>query len=107
MGGNDVFVSVAGGLRLNEPAIDMAIVTAIVSSLRDIPVDSKTAVVGEVGLSGEVRPVGMIEQRIAEAAKLGFERIVLPRQKDGKASNGKIERLDAITLEKVLDILFI
>ncbi|MFH2037629.1 MAG: DNA repair protein RadA [Candidatus Zixiibacteriota bacterium] len=106
MGGNDVFVSVAGGLRLNEPAIDLAILTAIVSSVRDIPVDSKMAIVGEVGLSGEVRPVGMIEQRIAEAAKLGFEKIILPGHKDNKSYENKIEQVSVMTLEQALDILF-
>jgi len=107
MGSNDVFVSVAGGLRLNEPAIDLAVMTAIVSSLRDIPIDSKTAVVGEVGLSGEVRPVGMIERRISEAAKLGFDKIILPCQSMDETYDNKIELINAATLEKALETLFI
>jgi DNA repair protein RadA/Sms len=79
MATNDVFVSVAGGLRLTEPALDLAVLAAIVSSLTNRPVARDTLVVGEVGLSGEVRAVTSIEQRIKEAAKLGFKTVVLPQ----------------------------
>ena len=65
-------------IRMNEPAIDLGIVMAIVSSFRNRPVDEKTIVFGEVGLSGEVRAVNMPEQRVAEAKKLGFETCILP-----------------------------
>jgi DNA repair protein RadA/Sms len=106
MGSNDVFVSVAGGLKLSEPAIDLAVLAVIVSSLRDVAVDKKSVVAGEVGLSGEVRPVAMAEQRIAEAAKLGFERIIVPQQNVGGASHGKIEVIGASTLERALEIIF-
>jgi DNA repair protein RadA/Sms len=106
MGSNDVFVSIAGGLRLNEPAIDLAILLSITSSLRDVPIDHRTVAAGEVGLSGEVRPVGMAEQRVSEAAKLGFKRIILPRQNIKGLSSKKIEIIGAATLEAALDILF-
>lgn len=78
LGNSDAYVNIAGGIRMNEPAIDLGIVMAIVSSFRNRPVDEKTIVFGEVGLSGEVRAVNMPEQRVAEAKKLGFETCILP-----------------------------
>ena len=75
---SDAYVNIAGGIRMNEPAIDLGIVMALVSSFRNRPVDEKTIVFGEVGLSGEVRAVNMPEQRVAEAKKLGFETCILP-----------------------------
>ena len=74
----DAYVNVAGGMRMNEPAMDLAVVTAIISSYRDIPVDEHTLLFGEVGLSGEVRSVSMAEYRVREAAKLGFTTCILP-----------------------------
>ncbi len=78
LGNSDAYINIAGGIRLSEPAIDLGIVMAIVSSFRNRPVDEKTIVFGEVGLSGEVRAVNMPEQRVAEAKKLGFETCILP-----------------------------
>ena len=75
---SDAYVNIAGGIRMNEPAIDLGIVLAIVSSFRNRPIDEKTIVFGEVGLSGEGRAVNMPEQRVAEAKKLGFETCILP-----------------------------
>ena len=74
----DAYVNIAGGIRMNEPAIDLGIVMAIMSSYRNRPIDEKTIVFGEVGLSGEVRAVSMPEQRVNEAKKLGFETCILP-----------------------------
>jgi DNA repair protein RadA/Sms len=74
----DVFLNIAGGLRINDPAIDLAVISAILSANLDISIDTQTCLTGEVGLSGEIRPVNRIEQRIAEAEKLGFKRIILP-----------------------------
>ncbi len=74
----DAYVNITGGIRMTEPAVDLGILTAIISSYRDIPVDSKTVVFGEVGLSGEIRSVNMASQRIREAEKLGFKRVILP-----------------------------
>ena len=73
----DAYINIAGGIRMNEPAIDLGIVLAIASSFRNRPIDEKTIVFGEVGLSGEVRAVSMPEQRVAEAKKLGFETCIL------------------------------
>lgn len=74
----DAYVNIAGGIRMNEPAIDLGIVLAIVSSYKEIPVSDKTICFGEVGLSGEVRAVTMTKQRIQEAKKLGFEECIIP-----------------------------
>jgi len=75
----DAYVNIAGGIRMNEPAIDLGIVLAIVSSYKNRPLDEKMIVFGEVGLSGEVRAVSMPKQRVLEAKKLGFEACVLPQ----------------------------
>lgn len=75
---SDAYVNIAGGIRMNEPAIDLGILLAIVSSYKDIVIDDKVLVFGEVGLSGEVRAVSMAEQRVQEAKKLGFTTIILP-----------------------------
>jgi DNA repair protein RadA/Sms len=75
----DVFANVVGGLRIEEPAADLALAVALASSVRDQPVPADLTIVGEVGLSGEVRSVSQIEARMSEAARLGFERVILPR----------------------------
>ncbi|MDE6298110.1 MAG: DNA repair protein RadA, partial [Muribaculaceae bacterium] len=75
----DVFLNMAGGLKVTDPAIDMAVVAAIMSSNFDVPVSRKTVFIGEVGLSGEIRTVTRIEQRVAEAEKLGFETAIIPK----------------------------
>ena len=75
---HDAYVNIAGGIKMNEPAVDLGIVLAIVSSYKNRPLDEKTIVFGEVGLSGEVRAVNMPEQRVAEAKKLGFTTCILP-----------------------------
>lgn len=75
----DVFVNIAGGLRITDTALDLSMIAAVLSSNVDTPIDSRCCMAGEVGLSGEVRPVSRIEQRIAEASKLGFKRIIIPK----------------------------
>lgn len=75
----DAYVNIAGGMKLNAPALDLAVVTAIISSYKDFPVDEKTIVFGEVGLAGEVRGVSMAAQCVQEAKKLGFRRCILPK----------------------------
>lgn len=74
----DRFLNIAGGLRINDPAIDLAVISAILSANLDISINPQICLTGEVGLSGEIRPVNRIEQRIAEAEKLGFKKIILP-----------------------------
>jgi len=74
----DVFLNIAGGFRVDDPAVDLAVIAAILSSTIDIPAGNDICFAGEISLSGEVRPVNRIEQRIAEAAKLGFGQMILP-----------------------------
>jgi DNA repair protein RadA/Sms len=78
LGGNDVYLNVAGGLRINEPAADLAVAAALLSSASDVPADPDMVVFGEIGLSGEVRAVGQTEGRLKEAAKLGFAQALIP-----------------------------
>jgi DNA repair protein RadA/Sms len=90
LGSYDVFVNIAGGIKVDEPAVDLGIATSITSSLRDVPVDSSCVAVGEIGLGGEIRTIGHVEKRVQEAAKLGFKRIVIPHNnlKSVKAHDG-------------------
>jgi DNA repair protein RadA/Sms len=76
--GHDVYVNVAGGVRIDEPAADLGVIAAVASSFLDKPIEPRTLLIGEVGLAGEVRAVGQIEPRVREAAKLGFTRVVIP-----------------------------
>jgi DNA repair protein RadA/Sms len=94
----DVFVNAVGGVRIGEPAADLAVCLAIVSSLSDRPVPSKVAVFGEIGLAGEVRPAPRGQERLREMAKLGFEKAVIPRSNLPK---GKIAGLEIVAVERV------
>jgi len=90
LAGRDVYLNVAGGLRVAEPAADLAVAAALVSSLTDQPVPKRSVVFGEIGLSGEIRAVSQMDNRLKEAAKLGFERAIVPKRrasgkKDGRA----------------------
>lgn len=103
----DVFLNIAGGLKINDPATDLAVITSILSSNIDIAVDHKICFAGEVGLTGEIRAVSRIEQRIAEAAKLGFHKIFVPKLNKGfDASKFKIEILKADRVEQVFKHIF-
>lgn len=103
MGEFDAYVNVAGGIKINEPALDLGIVMAIISSYRDLPIDEKTIVFGEVGLSGEVRAVNMAERRVAEAVKLGFTRCIMP----AVSRKGLTDRkgIDVIGVKNIQDLL--
>lgn len=99
----DAYVNVAGGIRLNEPAMDLALVLAVISSYKDIPISEKTIVFGEVGLSGEVRAVSMAQQRVQEAKKLGFSKVILPRSSLEQVRNVTgIELVGAATVRDAL-----
>ena len=95
----DAYVNIAGGVRMNEPALDLAIVLALVSSLKDRPVNPKCIIFGEVGLSGEVRAVSMAEQRVREAIKLGFESCSLPQ-----VCLEKMKKVEGIDLHGVRNV---
>ena len=104
--GCDIFVNVAGGMELTEPASDLAVCAALVSSLRNKALDGKTLVLGEVGLAGEVRAVAQLEPRLAEAAKMGFRRAVLPKASAKRAEVKKLELVGVDTLAEAMDALF-
>lgn len=106
MGMQDVFVNIAGGLRVEDPGIDLGVVAAIVSSYENVPLDSKIAFIGEVGLSGEVRAVSRIEQRIAEAEKLGFTTLYISRYNKITSSPKSIKLIPVTRLEELLQLLF-
>lgn len=102
----NVFVNIAGGLRVQEPAIDLAVCVSIASSLTDKSVDNKTIFIGEVGLGGEIRSVGHIEKRIQEAEKLGFTRAIIPANNSQKIKSvSKILLIPCETLSKSLDFI--
>ena len=103
MGNCDAYVNIAGGIRMNEPAIDLGIVLALVSSYKNRPIDEKTICFGEVGLSGEVRAVNMAEQRVAEAKKLGFTVCVLPEAT--KSALSAISGIRLIGVKSVKDAI--
>ena len=102
LGSCDIYVKSAGGIRIDEPAADLALCVAIASSFANRLVRSKTIVFGEVGLSGEVRAVSQAEIRVAEARKLGFERVVLPAKNARQISARDIELLPVETISDAL-----
>jgi len=103
--GEDIFVNVAGGVRIDEPAVDLGIISAIASSFKDKPVDAKTVVVGEVGLAGEVRGVTHIDKRLSEASKLGFTRCIIPKIKRDILRDIKIETIEVSSVGEALEVL--
>jgi len=104
----DIFVNVAGGVRVDEPAADLGVISAVASSFVDKPIPSKTMVIGEVGLAGEVRGIHQAEVRIKEASKLGFKRCLIPRSNRTRISMEleSIEILGVQSVEETLEILF-
>jgi len=99
LGNQDVFVNAAGGIRLREPGVDLSIALAIVSSFKNKFIDLSTAVIGEIGLTGEVRGVSQMEKRISEAQRLGFKQIIVP-----KVSLKKLREKNEITLRGVMSV---
>lgn len=101
---SDAYINIAGGIRMNEPAVDLGIVLAIISSYKEMPVPDDLICFGEVGLSGEVRAVNLAEQRIAEAAKLGFSRVIMPKV-NLSGIRGKYSQLDLVGVENVQEAM--
>ncbi len=101
-GVKDVFINIAGGLRVEDPAADLALVVALLSSYEDVPVPMHTCFAGEVGLNGEIRAVNRIEQRIAEAARLGFEKIII--SKYNTKTLPKDTGIQVVTVSKIEDV---
>ncbi|MGB5243248.1 MAG: DNA repair protein RadA [Lutimonas sp.] len=106
LGAKDVFLNIAGGLNVEDPAIDLAVVCAILSSNEDIAIPQNYCFAAEVGLSGEVRAVNRVEQRIIEAEKLGFEKIILSKFNKIPSKNHKIELIRVSKIEDVVKVLF-
>ena len=99
----DAYINIAGGIRMNEPALDLGIALAIASSMRDRPIDEKTIAFGEIGLSGEVRSVTMAEQRVREAKKLGFTTVILPA--GCKKQAARVEGIELIPVKNVREAI--
>jgi DNA repair protein RadA/Sms len=89
VGANDIYLNVAGGLRIVEPAADLAVAAALVSALNELPVPADTVVFGEIALSGDVRPVGHTEARLKEAAKLGFGEAWMPVRRGNRTNRSR------------------
>jgi DNA repair protein RadA/Sms len=107
LGAKDVFLNIAGGIKVNDPAIDLAVVAAILSSNADLAIEKNISLSAEVGLSGEVRPVNRVNQRISEAEKLGFEKVIISKNNKGiKQADFKIEIIECTRIEEVLRELF-
>ena len=102
----DVFVNIAGGLRVNDPAIDLAVLAAVLSSNMDIPLDEHICITGEVGLAGEIRPVNRIDQRIREAEKLGFNAIIVPYGQKYNTHNLHIQVVEIARVADAFKFLF-
>jgi len=102
----DVYLSIAGGLETRERAVDLGVIAAVVSSLRDRPLPARSVLVGEVGLSGEVRGVRRLRERITEAGKLGYERVLVPATSQ-QTSRAKIEVVPVKTIEEAIDVLML
>lgn len=103
LGNQDAYVNAVGGFRINEPAADLAVILAIASSFRNMPIDQRTVVMGEVGLTGEVRMVGRVDARIAEASMMGFRRFVIPAGNCSKKSYGK--DIEVIGVKSVIEAM--
>lgn len=106
LGSKDVFINLTGGIQMDDPAMDLAIVAAILSSHHDIPISKKIAFAGEIGLSGEIRPVPKIEQRLQEAARLGFETLITAPHKQSPPSHSFLEWVSFSKLEDLVRYLF-
>jgi DNA repair protein RadA/Sms len=107
---HDIFLNIAGGIRIDEPALDLAVIVALLSSLYEKIVDPATVVCGEVGLAGEIRAVGQIEMRLREARRLGFKTFLMPessrRQLEASAAEG-IQIYPVRTVHEVVERLFV
>jgi DNA repair protein RadA/Sms len=93
----DIFVNVAGGVDVDEPAVDLGIIAAIASSSRESVLDSKTVFIGEVGLAGEIRGVSQAETRVKEAGKLGFEQCIIPSSNSAQLKHVKHPKLRGVS----------
>lgn len=107
LGAKDVFLNIAGGIKVDDPAIDLAVVAAVMSSNADLPISKDICLAAEIGLSGELRPVTRLEQRINEAEKLGFQKMIISKFNKGlEKKNFNIEIITCARIEEVIRVLF-
>jgi DNA repair protein RadA/Sms len=103
----DIFVNVVGGLKIDEPASDLAVAAAVASSMKDTPVRADTVLIGEIGLAGELRMPGQMPVRLREAAKLGFKTAVVPKRlRKGEVWPVEIEVIEARSVQQALELAF-
>ncbi|OCL27865.1 DNA repair protein RadA [Orenia metallireducens] len=103
--GQDVYINIAGGFQVDEPAVDLGLIAAVVSSFRDIAIPQEFVILGEVGLSGEVRAISQIEKRINEASKLGFTKFIIPKSNSEDLNYSDIEIYGVSNVYQVLDLI--
>jgi DNA repair protein RadA/Sms len=106
LGAKDVFLNITGGISIDDPAIDLAVVAAILSSSEDVSIPKDICFAAEVGLAGEIRPVTRVEQRVMEAEKLGFASILISKQSKLPRNDYKINVIRVAKIEDVVDALF-
>ena len=106
LGAKDVFLNITGGIKIDDTAIDLAVVCSILSSDQDVPLDNQICFAGEIGLSGEIRAVNRIDQRISEAEKLGYEKIIISKYNKFNSKDFNIEILKCGKIEEVFRLLF-
>ncbi|MBN2398560.1 MAG: DNA repair protein RadA [Deltaproteobacteria bacterium] len=108
LGNHDIFINVAGGVKLDEPAVDLGIISSLMSSFLNKPIETGTVVCGEVGLTGEVRNVGRLDERIKEASRMGFTRCILPGTAGGETAPGaRMTRIAITTIRELSEHLFV
>jgi len=108
LGNHDIFINVAGGVKLDEPAVDLGIIASLMSSFLNRPIETGTVVCGEVGLTGEVRNVGRLDERIKEASRMGFTRCILPGTGGGETAPGaRMTRIAIATIRELSEHLFV
>ena len=101
----DAYINVAGGMKISEPALDLAIVMSLISSYKNKAIDSKTIVFGEVGLTGEIRAVNQAEHRVSEAAKMGFEVCILPQANKETITDSKIKLVGVRNIRDAINLI--
>ena len=107
IGGCDAYINVIGGLELDEPAADLAILLAVASSYYDKPIDGKLAAIGEVGLTGELRAVSNLDQRLSETTRLGFTKCIIPRHGRGRLKTPEgLELIQVSTISEAMRAVF-
>jgi DNA repair protein RadA/Sms len=106
LGNHDIFINVAGGVRVDEPAVDLGIVSSVASSFLDRPIDPGTVVFGEIGLTGELRGISQMDTRLKESARMGFTRCILPRTTSRELSGTKMKLVKISNLRELLEHLF-